>query len=151
MEKVEISLNNMILSKNDTVEIYTNHYFYCLSGESQQHSSGSERNPYRYTIPTIQLFVHSAACICSRLMFLNCIILSFILGNKWNADYYCEVFCVHGFFVGSFGNEHMQSCSVRCVVLLVSSSALVSSVYSPPSDSFDHRNFISYKYMYLYP
>ena len=30
--------------------------------------------------------------------------------------------------------------------------ALFSSfVYSPPSDSFDHRNFISCKYMQLYP
>ena len=46
---------------------------------------------------------------------------------------------------GSFGNEPMQSCSVRRVVLLSVSSA--SSVYSSPSDSFDHRNLISCKYM----
>ena len=57
---------------------------------------------------------------------------------------------VHKVF-GSFGNEPMQSCSVRRVVVLSVSSALalasVSSVYSSPSDSFDHRNFISCKYM----
>ena len=56
---------------------------------------------------------------------------------------------------GSFGNEPMQSCSVRRVSLSLSSSSVSSasvlsalaSVYSPPSDSFDHRNFISCKYM----
>ena len=63
-------------------------------------------------------------------------------------------FLIHVFaFFGSFGNEPMQSCSVRRVSL--SSSASVSSasasVYSPPSDRFDHRNFISCKYMQLYP
>ena len=42
-----------------------------------------------------------------------------------------------GFFIGSFGNEPMQSCSVHCV------SLLLASVYSPPSDRFDHRSFIS--------
>ena len=62
---------------------------------------------------------------------------------------------------GSFGNEPMQSCSVRRVSLSLSSSSVSSasvssvsvsaSVYSPPSDSFDHRNFISCKYMQLYP
>ena len=56
---------------------------------------------------------------------------------------------------GSFGNEPMQSCSVHHVSLSLSSSsalALVSaSVYSPPSDRFDHRSFISYKYMQLCP
>ena len=55
---------------------------------------------------------------------------------------------------GSFGNEPMQSCSVRCVVLSSVASALassVASVYSPPSNSFDHRNFMSCKYMCLYP
>ena len=53
---------------------------------------------------------------------------------------------------GSFGNEPMQSCSVRRVSLSLSSSASVSvSVYSPPSDRFDHRSFISYKYMQLCP
>ena len=52
------------------------------------------------------------------------------------------------FFVlfGSFGNEPMQSCSVRRVSLSASAS-----VYSPPSDSFDHRSFISYKYMQAMP
>ena len=49
---------------------------------------------------------------------------------------------------GSFGNEPIQSCSVRRVSLSLSSSA---SVYSPPSDRFDHRSFISYKYMQLCP
>ena len=49
---------------------------------------------------------------------------------------------------GSFGNEPMQSCSVRRVVLsLASLVSSASSVYSFPSDSFDHRNFISCKYM----
>ena len=60
---------------------------------------------------------------------------------------------------GSFGNEPMQSCSVHHVSLSLSSSSVSSasmslasaSVYSPPSDSFDHRNFISCKYMQLYP
>ena len=62
---------------------------------------------------------------------------------------------------GSFGNEPMQSCSARRVSLSLSSSSVSSvsvssalasaSVYSPPSDSFDHRNFISCKYMQLYP
>ena len=47
----------------------------------------------------------------------------------------------------SFGNEPMQSCSVRRVSL----SSLLASVYSPPSDRFDHRSFISYKYMQLRP
>ena len=46
---------------------------------------------------------------------------------------------------GSFGNDPMQSCSVRRVVLSLAS------VYSSPSDSFDHRNFISCKDMHLYP
>ena len=40
---------------------------------------------------------------------------------------------------GSFGNEPMQSCSFCCVVVLSVSSSLVWSVYSSPSDSFDHR------------
>ena len=56
---------------------------------------------------------------------------------------------------GSFGNEPMQSCSVRRVSLSLSSSAslalALASVYSPPSDRFDHRSFISYKYMQLCP
>ena len=55
---------------------------------------------------------------------------------------------------GSFGNEPMQSCSVCHVSLSLSSSSVSlasASVYSPPSDSFDHRNFISCKYMQLYP
>ena len=43
---------------------------------------------------------------------------------------------------GSFGNEPMQSCSVCCVSLSLS-------LYSPPSDRFDHRSFIFYKYMQL--
>ena len=59
---------------------------------------------------------------------------------------------VEGLF-GSFGNEPMQSCSVRRVSLSLSSSAASASasVYSPPSDRFDHRSFISYKYMQLCP
>ena len=60
---------------------------------------------------------------------------------------------------GSFGNEPMQSCSVRRVSLslssssvsVLSSSSVSVSVYSPPSDRFDHRSFISYKYMQLCP
>ena len=51
---------------------------------------------------------------------------------------------------GSFGNEPMQSCSVHHVSSLSLLSALAS-VYSPPSDRFDHRSFISYKYMQLCP
>ena len=61
--------------------------------------------------------------------------------------------CACGVF-GSFGNEPMQSCSVHHVSLSLSSVSLASalaSVYSPPSDSFDHRSFISYKYMQLCP
>ena len=54
------------------------------------------------------------------------------------------------YFFGSFGNEPMQSCSVRCVSLSLLALALAS-VYSPPSDRFDHRSFISYKYMQLCP
>ena len=57
-----------------------------------------------------------------------------------------------------FGNEPMQSCSVRRVSLSSSSSVscigiviMLASVYSPPSDRFDHRSFISYKYMQLCP
>ena len=50
---------------------------------------------------------------------------------------------------GSFGNESMQSCSVHHVVVLLALSASVS-VYSPTSDSFDHRNFISCKYICTY-
>ena len=53
-------------------------------------------------------------------------------------------------FFGSFDNEPMQSCSVRRVSLLALASASAS-VYSPPSDRFDHRSFISYKYMQLCP
>ena len=52
---------------------------------------------------------------------------------------------------GSFGNEPMQSCSVHRVSLSLSLSSASVSVYSPPSDSFDNRNFISCKYMQLYP
>ena len=54
---------------------------------------------------------------------------------------------------GSFGNEPMQSCSVRHVVLSLVSvlASLVLFVYSSPSDSFNHRNFISCQYMYPYP
>ena len=53
---------------------------------------------------------------------------------------------------GSFGNEPMQSCSVCHVVLsLVSALASAVSVYSSPSANFNHRNFISWKFMYLYP
>ena len=56
-----------------------------------------------------------------------------------------------GFF-GSFGNEPMQSCSVCHVVLSVSlASALASSVYSSPSDSFDHRNYILQIYVATTP
>ena len=52
----------------------------------------------------------------------------------------------------SFGNEPMQSCSVHRVSLsLLSASSALASVYSPPSDRFDHRSFISYKYMQLFP
>ena len=45
---------------------------------------------------------------------------------------------------GSFGNEPMQSCSVHCVMLSLSSvlaalASALASVYNPPSDSFDHR------------
>ena len=40
---------------------------------------------------------------------------------------------------GSFGNEPMQSCFVWRVVLSLASSVSVSSVYSCPSDNFDHR------------
>ena len=47
---------------------------------------------------------------------------------------------------GSFGNEPMESCSVHRVVVL----SVSASVYSPPSDSFNHRNFLSCKYMQLY-
>ena len=57
-------------------------------------------------------------------------------------------------FFGSFGYEPMQSCSVRHVSSLSLSLSLSSasvSVYSPPSDRFDHRSFISYKYMQLCP
>ena len=58
----------------------------------------------------------------------------------------------NSFVFGSFGNEPMQSCSVRHVSLLSLASALaLASVYSPPSDRFDHRSFISYKYMQLCP
>ena len=59
---------------------------------------------------------------------------------------------------GSFSNEAMQSCFVRRVSLSLSSSSASSSsvlasasVYSPPSDRFDYRSFISYKYMQLCP
>ena len=58
---------------------------------------------------------------------------------------------------GSFSNEPMQSCSVRRVSLSLSSSSVSvlslasASVYSPPSDRFAHRSFISYKYMQLCP
>ena len=45
-------------------------------------------------------------------------------------------------------NESIQSCFVRCVSLS-SSSMSMSSVHSCPSDSFDHRNFIFYKYMHI--
>ena len=51
------------------------------------------------------------------------------------------------FIIASFGNEPMQSCSVRCVVLSLLALSSASSVYSSPSDSFDYRNFISCKYM----
>ena len=61
-----------------------------------------------------------------------------IHGTDWETAL-CELF-------DSFGNEPMQSCSVHHVVL----SSASASVY-PPSDSFDHRNFISCKYMQLYP
>ena len=54
---------------------------------------------------------------------------------------------------GSFGNEPMQSCSVHRVSLSLSVVLVVAvvSVYSPPSHRFDHRSFISYKYMQLCP
>ena len=64
------------------------------------------------------------------------------------------------YIFGSFGNEPMQSWFVHHVSLasssLLSSSAslslsLVLSVYSSPTNSFDHRNSISCKYIYLYP
>ena len=59
----------------------------------------------------------------------------------------------HHWLIGSFGNEPMQSCSVRRVSLSLSLSlaSVLASVYSPPSDRFDHRSFISYKYMQLCP
>ena len=60
----------------------------------------------------------------------------------------------YSLFFGSFGNEPMQSCSVRRVSLLLLASLVSSSsasVYSPPSDRFDHRSFISYKCMQLCP
>ena len=75
------------------------------------------------------------------------------LGETWKMRIAVAIDTVFG----SFGNEPMQSCSVHHVVLSSvlssssSSSSSVSSVYSPPSDSLDYRNFISYKYMYLYP
>ena len=65
------------------------------------------------------------------------------------------IYIAYGLF-GSFGNEPMQSCSVRRVSLSLSSAlaslaSLSAYVYSPPSDRFDHRSFISYKYMQLRP
>ena len=67
----------------------------------------------------------------------------FLIVCDWKTD-------AHYLF-GSFGNKPMQSCSVRCVSLLSSSVLASASVYSPPSDRFDHRSFISYKYMQLCP
>ena len=65
-----------------------------------------------------------------------------------NSTFYILLFDLFG----SFGNEPMQSCSVRSVSLSLSSLVSASaSVYSPPSDRFDHRSFISYKYMQLCP
>ena len=60
-------------------------------------------------------------------------------------------------FVGSFGNKPMQSCFVWHVLLSLALSVSASmsmsaqSVYSCPSNSFDHRDFISYKYMHIFP
>ena len=49
--------------------------------------------------------------------------------------------------------NHGLSVMCRCPLLSSSSlaSLLVSSVYSCPSDSINHRNFISCKYMHIYP
>ena len=44
----------------------------------------------------------------------------------------------------------MQSCSVRRVSLSSASSSSAS-VYRCPSDSFDYRNFISCRYMHIFP
>ena len=91
---------------------------------------------------------------------------SFLCQLHNNSSNYCTIipptthYLLQLFLLGSFGNEPMQSCSVHCVSLLLLASASVSvsvlasalaSVYSPPSDRFDHRSFISYKYMQLCP
>ena len=62
-----------------------------------------------------------------------------------------SAFFLQNVFFGSFSNEPMQSCSVHHVSSLSSLVLSSASVYSPPSDRFDHRNFISYKYMQLCP
>ena len=46
----------------------------------------------------------------------------------------------------------MSLCFVWCLSLVLSASTTsASSVYSCPSNSFDHRDFISYKYMGIFP
>ena len=75
-------------------------------------------------------------------------------GNQsYNFSHYCFGFWRDRVVFGSFGNEPMQSCSVRYVVIVIMLSSVLSSsasVYSCPSDSFDYRNFISCRYMHLY-
>ena len=68
-----------------------------------------------------------------------------------NAESVSHSVCLSFHVFDSFGNEPMQSCSVRRVLLSSLALSASASVYSPPSDRFDHRSFISYKYMQLCP
>ena len=68
-------------------------------------------------------------------------------GRERATTKHCIIFIL---IFGSFGNGPMQSCSVYHVLSLLLSSVLsalvasvLASVYSPPSDRFDHRSFIS--------
>ena len=65
-----------------------------------------------------------------------------------SVDRYLSTEGINNYLFSSFGNELMESCSVWCVSL--ASSASMSSVYSCPSQSFDHRDFIFYKYMHIF-
>ena len=71
--------------------------------------------------------------------------------KSYNFSHYCFGFWRGRMVFGSFGNDPIQSYSVCHVVLLLLVLLLLAPVYSPPSDSFGHRNFISCKYMYLHP
>ena len=108
------------------------------------------RRPYQLCLEHKEKYRSTFCCILCKQCHqsrLVCVLIKVSIAQR--------KFCICICTFGSFGNEPMQSCFVPRVSLSlappVSASASASSVYSCYWDSFDHRNFIPYKYMQICP